>query len=124
LQDNRRAVIVGERTFGKGTVQQMLPLGKSLLKLTWASFRRPNGANINRVVGAPETEAWGVSPDVGYERKVSAENYRTYRKSRARRDEYAEEDLDADAPPFIDEPVETARQYLQVLMDKAPETSL
>ena len=40
-----RAVVVGERSFGKGTVQQVLPLesGKSLLKLTWAGFWRPNG---------------------------------------------------------------------------------
>ena len=46
LQDNKRAVVVGERSFGKGTVQQLLPLGNGLLKLTWASFWRPSGANI------------------------------------------------------------------------------
>ena len=52
LQDHRRAVVVGERSYGKGTVQQVIPLaGKSLLKLTWASFWRPSGKNIHRMAG-------------------------------------------------------------------------
>lgn len=50
LQDNDRAVIIGERTFGKGSVQSVLRLesGKSLLKLTTARYYRPNGVNIHR----------------------------------------------------------------------------
>ena len=65
LQDHGRAVIVGERTYGKGTVQQLLPLesGKSLLKLTWASFWRPSGGNIHRADGAPNDAKWGVVPN-------------------------------------------------------------
>ncbi|MEN0109592.1 MAG: S41 family peptidase [Planctomycetota bacterium] len=67
LRDDDRAEVAGERSFGKGTVQQLLPLesGRSLLKLTSASYWRPSGENIHRRPGAAESEAWGVSPDAG-----------------------------------------------------------
>lgn len=67
LQDHDRAVVVGERSFGKGTVQQLLPLeaGRSLLKLTAASYWRPSGVNIHRLPGIPASADWGVSPDEG-----------------------------------------------------------
>jgi carboxyl-terminal processing protease len=66
LQDNDRAAIVGSRTFGKGTVQSILPLsdGRSLVKLTTSEYLRPSKANIHRRAGAAE---WGVSPDRGNE---------------------------------------------------------
>ena len=64
LQDHGRATIFGSRSFGKGTVQQLLPLaaGESLLKLTAASYWRPSGVNIHRLPGTPDDEPWGVSP--------------------------------------------------------------
>jgi carboxyl-terminal processing protease len=70
LQDHDRAVIVGTQSYGKGTVQDLIPLeqGRSRLKLTTATFWRPSGENIHRT---KETEndplAWGVRPDKGYE---------------------------------------------------------
>ncbi len=79
LQDNKRAVVVGERSFGKGTVQQLLPLGNGLLKLTWASFWRPSGANIQNASTQSPKSSWGVEPDAGYERKLSADEYAAYR---------------------------------------------
>ena len=50
LKDNGRAVIVGERSWGKGSVQNVIELeqGESALKLTTASYHRPNGKNIHR----------------------------------------------------------------------------
>jgi carboxyl-terminal processing protease len=92
LQDHGRAVVVGQRTYGKGTVQQLLPLesGKSLLKLTWASFWRPSGANIHRAAGAPEVAKWGVLPDAGYEHKLSSEEYKAYQDYRDKRDGFDE----------------------------------
>lgn len=64
LQDHQRAEIFGERSYGKGTVQQLLPLeaSGSLLKLTAASYWRPSGKNIHRLPDAPESEPWGVTP--------------------------------------------------------------
>lgn len=56
LQDRHRAVIVGSQTYGKGSVQQVVPLPDSAaMKLTTASYLTPSGRSINRV---------GISPDV------------------------------------------------------------
>lgn len=56
LQDNGRAVIVGERTFGKGSVQSVLPLRNgSGIKLTTARYYTPSGRSI---------QAEGIIPDV------------------------------------------------------------
>ncbi len=73
LQDHQRAVVVGERSWGKGSVQNVIELedGKSLLKLTTAGYLRPNGHNIHRFPDAKETDEWGVSPNPGFEVKFS-----------------------------------------------------
>lgn len=72
LQDHKCAVIIGERTWGKGSVQNVIDLegGKSALKLTTASYRRPNGRNIHRFPDSKETDEWGVMPDPGFEIKL------------------------------------------------------
>ncbi|TWT74616.1 Carboxy-terminal processing protease CtpA precursor [Posidoniimonas polymericola] len=64
LQDHGRATLVGERTFGKGSVQSVIALdeGRSGMKLTTAAYRRPSGANIHRFADATESDVWGVSP--------------------------------------------------------------
>jgi carboxyl-terminal processing protease len=73
LQDHKRAIVVGERTWGKGSVQNVIELegGKSALKLTTASYLRPSGKNIHRFPDAKETDEWGVMPDPGFELKLS-----------------------------------------------------
>ena len=56
LQDFNRSIIVGEKTFGKGSVQIVLPIGKSeALKLTVARYYLPSGRTI---------QAEGVTPDI------------------------------------------------------------
>ncbi|KAA1261668.1 putative CtpA-like serine protease [Rubripirellula obstinata] len=67
LQDNGRAMVVGTRSYGKGTVQNILPLqyGRSALRLTVARYYRPSGVNIHRDKNATEEDAWGVSPNEG-----------------------------------------------------------
>ena len=60
LQDHRRAVIMGEKTFGKGSVQTILPLGNgSALKLTTARYYTPSGTSI---------QARGIVPDITLDR--------------------------------------------------------
>jgi carboxyl-terminal processing protease len=73
LQDHQRATIVGERTWGKGSVQNVIELedGKSALKLTTATYTRPNGHNIHRFPDAKETDEWGVKPNDGMEVRLS-----------------------------------------------------
>lgn len=68
LQDNERAVIVGERTYGKGKVQNVIPLegGKSALRLTVATFWSPNGRNIDRGKDPKPEGEWGVVPNDGF----------------------------------------------------------
>lgn len=65
LQDHHRAVIVGERSYGKGIIQSVMPFegGTSTLKLTTAGYYSPNGRNIHRNEGAGEGDEWGVKPD-------------------------------------------------------------
>ncbi|MBP3960223.1 S41 family peptidase [Gemmata sp. G18] len=70
LQDHKRAVVIGERTYGKGSVQKLLRLGgegdqKAAVKLTTETYWRPSGVNIDRV-RAPEDapDQWGVKPDI------------------------------------------------------------
>ena len=73
LQDHKRAAIVGQRSYGKGSVQNIIDLdgGNSVLKLTVASYYRPSGENIHRFKNAKTTDKWGVSPDPGMEVKLT-----------------------------------------------------
>jgi carboxyl-terminal processing protease len=75
LQDHKRAVIVGERSFGKGSVQILLTVNRDKwLKLTTALMYRPNGQKLDRArfPGRDEDE-WGVLPDRGQEVKLTKE---------------------------------------------------
>lgn len=64
LQDHRRALILGERSYGKGSVQHTQPWEDGLLKFTMASFWRPNGKNLNKSsTGGKDQDEWGVMPD-------------------------------------------------------------
>ena len=75
LQDAGRARVIGNRTFGKGTVQSIIPLSddRGLLKLTTSEYLRPSRAAIHRHSGDGDDVVWGVLPDVGYEVSLTAE---------------------------------------------------
>jgi len=66
LQDHHRAIVVGERTFGKGSVQNVIPLEgeKAAMKLTTAKYYLPSGRNIHREEEMTDKDAWGVMPDI------------------------------------------------------------
>jgi carboxyl-terminal processing protease len=122
LQDHERAVVAGERTYGKGTVQQLVPLAeRSLLKLTWASFWRPSGVNIHRMMDAPKDGTWGVVPDKGYEVPLPDDEYTEYLKYRSHRDFAGESftavgpsaDADEALAAFVDKPLALAAEYLR-----------
>ncbi|HEX7376895.1 MAG TPA: S41 family peptidase [Pirellulales bacterium] len=88
LQDHHRAVVVGERTWGKGTVQNVIPLegGKSALKLTVATYWRPNGLNIHRWPNARAEDEWGVKPDSGFVLSLSEQDQARVSDERRQRD--------------------------------------
>lgn len=75
LQSHDRAVIVGTRSFGKGVVQNVIPLEsrKAAVSLTVAHYRLPDGRIIHRRPGADASDPWGIIPDVVVEMDEEAE---------------------------------------------------
>jgi carboxyl-terminal processing protease len=88
LQDYQRAVVIGERSYGKGTVQRLMKIesGRSLLKLTSATYWRPSGKNIHKMPEDTDADEWGVTPNSGFEVKLDKEGYELWRNYRLRRD--------------------------------------
>ncbi|HUT91020.1 MAG TPA: S41 family peptidase [Thermoguttaceae bacterium] len=125
LQDHGRAVVVGQRSFGKGTVQELIPLeaGQGILKLTTASYWRPSEKNIHRRSDAGEDDDWGVRPNKGYEVDVDKDQFAKLLNARFRRDarqrnheqdSTAEDDpADPDVDPQLAKAVEYIRQKLE-----------
>lgn len=61
LQDQDRAIVLGDRTFGKGSVQHVRGLGNDArLKLTTALYYLPSGRSPHK---EPDAKRWGVDPD-------------------------------------------------------------
>lgn len=68
LQDHKRSVVMGTQTFGKGSVQTILPLGNNTaIKLTTARYYTPNGQSI---------QAKGITPDIVDESEESSRQLR------------------------------------------------
>lgn len=77
LQDHRRAVVIGQRSFGKGSVQTLIPLGQdSALRLTTARYFTPSGRSVQEA---------GIEPDMAVPQLSDA--------SRAERPRLREADL-------------------------------
>lgn len=105
LQDHKRAIIMGTRTFGKGSVQSVVELGDgSGLKMTIARYYTPSGKSI---------QAHGIDPDI----KVELVDSEAYDKAVVKRkslreadieghlsnengDEISSKDIDSDGMPF------------------------
>lgn len=126
LQDHDRAVIVGERTWGKGSVQNIIELegGKSALKLTTAGYKRPSGENIHRFPGDDANDQWGVLPNAGYRLRLSDREMARLITDRRKRDIIAAHAA-AGAPPepreaggerFEDRQLQMALKYLKGAM--------
>jgi carboxyl-terminal processing protease len=72
LQDHRRAVICGERSYGKGSVQHSEPYEGGILKFTMARFYRSSGKSLDKLSSEGTDAAdWGVRPDPKFEVKLS-----------------------------------------------------
>lgn len=124
LQDHGRAVVVGARTWGKGTVQHVIPIeaGRSFLKLTTASYWRPSGRNIHRLSQSTNGE-WGVLPDEGLGVEVSAEYENKLREHRSYRDlpgAAAPANVAAEPSAVADVALNRAVEYLQDVLTARP----
>ncbi len=63
IRDNHRGTVIGERTFGKFSVQNLIPLSSSnaKLKITTSRYYLPSGVSLHR---EPTSETWGVDPEI------------------------------------------------------------
>jgi len=129
LQDHRRAIVLGERSYGKGSVQNIVdfePTGAQI-KLTTATFWRPSGKNLNKASTAGNDEdEWGVTPDAGFVIKLN----------RKERDDLEEAQRDAEIiprrdapaknvkPPFKDRQLDAALEYLRGQIKIAAKTPM
>jgi carboxyl-terminal processing protease len=129
LQDHGRAVIVGERSYGKGSVQNIYPMeDHTALKLTTQKYQRPSGKNIHRFPDSKESDEWGVSPTPGFEIKLPDEERYQFLVARRKRDVIhgkageapPEEKKDAKTPPFVDKVLDRALEYLRAEPDRKP----
>ncbi len=119
LQDLRRAAIVGQRTWGKGTVQDVIQLeeNKGVLKLTTASYWRPSEKNIDKE--SSETDGdWGVVPDEDCEVVVKGDELVRFHQWRRQRDSHLPQAGDETSPngepePFVDRPLQRALKYVE-----------
>jgi len=75
VQDHKRAVVIGSRTYGKGSVQSIISLnkGKCAMRLTTAYYYTPSGRLIHRKPDAGDDDDWGIYPDIKVE--MSSEEY-------------------------------------------------
>ncbi len=81
LKDHQRAVLIGERSFGKGSVQTLLTVdnGNAALKLTTQYYYLPSGRNIMHKPGAT---TWGVEPDPAFNIPLTDEENRQVLRDR------------------------------------------
>jgi len=124
LQDHNRAVVIGERSWGKGSVQTVINMdvegAKAALKLTTAAYHRPSGKNIHRFPESKESDEWGVMPNEGYAVPFSPAEYVGYQRYRFQRDAIRpREPIIAD---FVDSQLKKARDYIEKELAK-PETA-
>lgn len=122
LQDHGRAIIVGERSYGKGSVQniQVIDEGRSALKLTVASYWRPSGKNIHRFPEAKDSDEWGVRPSAGFEVALTKDERKDWLAGRRARDIVpGKSGVMPDtfrskvAAPFTDKALDVAVKYLR-----------
>ncbi|TWT30748.1 S41 family peptidase [Blastopirellula retiformator] len=128
LQDHDRAVIIGQRSWGKGTVQSIFPLDRQqrALKITTATYWRPSEQNIHRFPDFTDEDSWGVSPNEGYAVPLADEELKNMLRSRSFRDvdrsniadqaaidarEKSDEEIELE--DFVDPQLQKAVEYIQ-----------
>jgi carboxyl-terminal processing protease len=136
MQDHGRAAVIGERSFGKGTVQRLINVGppkwqeqleeyqSGMLKLTASSYWRPSGKNIHRMPEDTDQSEWGVLPDAGMEVALDDHQRQALYIDLGRRELYdpdgdaLDNDLEDTSPevrallPFDDAGIAKAVEYL------------
>ncbi|MFO1530388.1 MAG: S41 family peptidase [Kiritimatiellia bacterium] len=103
LKDNGRAVLVGERTFGKGSVQSILPLDDgAAIRLTTAKYYTPSGRSIHNL---------GIDPDI--HAPMSMDDWQLIQMKRARPPNAPPSENDAAVNAVVDTQLERAVEVLR-----------
>ncbi len=106
LQDHQRAILVGEKTFGKGSVQSVLPMDDgSAIRLTTAKYYTPN----ERVIHDK-----GIEPDIVV--PISSDDWRKLLLKRARPENAEPEESDEEQEDVVDIQLERAIDVLKGIM--------
>jgi carboxyl-terminal processing protease len=117
LQDHKRAIVIGERSYGKGSVQNIIDMENrtSALKLTTATYWRPSNKNIHRFPDAKETDEWGVSPDDGFVLKLPVKERQDLELHQHSQEIIPRRDVPPKEtkPAFKDRQLDLALQYLR-----------
>lgn len=121
LRDHGRAVLVGESSWGKGTVQNVIPIkrGQSALKLTTSSYWPPSGENFDRDPHLNKTKGkYGVHPDEGWTVELDDDEVLLNYQKRHERDlegliQPLVDPSDAADEPHVDRPLQKAIEYFE-----------
>src|SRR5688572_24589071 len=116
LQDHRRAVVMGERSFGKGSVQTLIPLGRgdTALRLTTARYFTPSGRSVQEGGITPDIEVPQLTdPDYRSRTRVRESDLRRHLVNEAGvREEVIQEDVRPD-PRFAATPEELEQRGIE-----------
>jgi carboxyl-terminal processing protease len=123
LQDNHRAVVIGERSYGKGSVQKIIKLGgpgdvPTALKLTTDTYWRPSGANMHRYPDSKDTDEWGVKPDAGFEITMKDDERLAYLRYKRNKDIIRKDKPKDPDQPFTDRALDKSVEYLKEELKK------
>jgi C-terminal peptidase prc len=114
LQDHGRAVVIGEKSYGKGSVQHMFPFRSTggEIKMTVARYFPPTGRNIDKLATEqdPTVKEWGVSPDKGFAVELSREERNELQEHLRSLDVLPQPKPEK---PFIDRQLDKAMEYLR-----------
>lgn len=120
LQDHKRAAVVGERSYGKGSVQKPFTLSDGgAVKLTTEEWLTPNGRNIHRWPESTEKDEWGVKPNPGLEVQMTDDDRRKYVRHMLSLDAVKGKPGTAAPAPVADKPA--GEPYRDPVVEKALE---
>jgi len=126
LQDHRRAIVMGERTFGKGSVQTLIPLGRgtTALRLTTARYYTPSGRSVQEGGIAPDVEVPQLTdPDYRSRNRVRESDLRRHLVNEAGvRDDLIQDDGRPDPRFQLTAEQLTARHITDFQLDYAVRT--
>jgi carboxyl-terminal processing protease len=127
LKDRERAQVVGVRSFGKGSVQNVIPLegGKAAMRLTTAYYYPPSGRRIHRKDPNSDEGDWGIDPSPNCRVEMSDEQLEaTIERFRERSkpiDAEEEPTIDSDESVNVDPQLSFALQLLRQKLNETPE---